>query len=223
MDSTPDFNRLARPYRWLEYLTFGPSLWRCRIYFLPQLSRCRHALILGDGDGRFTARLLRTNPNIEITAVDASSRMIESLQQAATPHRNRLKTTVADIRAWRPADPSAQYDLIVTHFFLDCLTTEEVASLAHRLTPHLRPEAIWVVSEFAIPPTLFGHIIAAPLVGFLYRAFRLLANLRIQALPDYPHALATAGWHLQEQHTTLRGLLTSQLWKRQPSSHVSLS
>jgi hypothetical protein len=218
MNPTPDFNRLARPYRWLEYLTFGPWLWRCRTYFLPQLNHCRHALILGDGDGRFTARLLRANPDIEITAVDASSRMIESLQQATAPYQNRLKTTVADVRTWRPADASAQYDLVVTHFFLDCLTTEEIASLAHRLAPHLTPEALWLVSEFAIPPTPFGCFIAAPLVAFLYRAFGLLTHLRIQALPDHPQALATAGWYLQEQHTHLRGLLVSQLWKHPPSS-----
>src|SRR6202034_2691193 len=79
--SAPNFNHLAGIYRWLEYLTFGPFLWRCRVHFLPKLAHCRRALILGDGDGRFTAHLLRENPHLKITAVDGSPRMIQSLQQ----------------------------------------------------------------------------------------------------------------------------------------------
>lgn len=212
MNPAPDFNRLARLYRWLEYFSFGPWLWRCRTHFLPQLACSCNALILGDGDGRFTARVLRSNPRIAITAIDASPQMIKSLQRAATPHQSRLTTLVADIRTWRPTD-SDQYDLIVTHFFLDCLTTAEVAGLASRLTPVLAPDALWLVSEFATPPTLFGRTIAAPLVDFLYLAFRLLTNLRLKALPDYRQALVDAGWSLHVQHTHLHGLLVSQMWK----------
>jgi hypothetical protein len=58
LTSPPNFDRIARPYRWLEYLTLGRSLERAREVFLPLLKDRRQALILGDGDGRFTARLL---------------------------------------------------------------------------------------------------------------------------------------------------------------------
>jgi len=208
----PNFNHLARIYRWLEYLTFGPFLWRCRTLFLPELAHCRHALILGDGDGRFTARLLRENPEIKIHAIDASPPMIKSLRQASKRHASRLITEITDIRTWKPAS-FAKYDLIVTHFFLDCLATEEVAALAGRLTPSVDPSALWLISEFAIPPTLFGRIVAAPLVGALYRVFRLITHLRQQSLPDHPYALTASGWALQQESTQLFGLLHSQLWR----------
>ena len=64
----PDFNRIARPYRWLEYLSFGPLLERCRFHRLPQMVDAKRALVLGDGDGRFLARLLRKNPQIQADA-----------------------------------------------------------------------------------------------------------------------------------------------------------
>src|SRR6185437_1080687 len=60
-NDTPKFDRLARVYRWMEWLSFGPYLSRCRRAFLPQLRDARRALVLGDGDGRFTAALLRRN------------------------------------------------------------------------------------------------------------------------------------------------------------------
>jgi SAM-dependent methyltransferase len=211
----PNFNRLARPYRWLEYLSFGPFLWRCRTYYLPELANCRQALVLGDGDGRFTAHLLRANAQIRITAIDASPRMIESLQKAATPHQDRLTTEVADLRTWRPHNVE-QYDLIVTHFFLDCLTTKEVRQLAARLSPAVAPDALWLVSEFATPGTVFGRAIAAPLVASLYLAFRILTGLSLRSLPDHPQALTASAWALKAQHTHLRGLLLSQLWQHHP-------
>jgi ubiquinone/menaquinone biosynthesis C-methylase UbiE len=213
MNPAPDFNRLARIYRWLEYLSFGPSLWRCRIHFLPHLLGCRRALVLGDGDGRFTARLLDANPRIQVTAVDASPRMIASLERAATLHRNRLTTEVADLRTWKPAE-SGQFDLIVTHFFLDCLDTNEIADLAQRLTPFLVPDALWLVSEFAIPKSRFCRPIAALLIGFLYRAFRLLTRLQQQSLPDYNRALIATGWARQSESAHLGGVLVSQLWRQ---------
>jgi ubiquinone/menaquinone biosynthesis C-methylase UbiE len=209
----PDFDHLAPIYRWLEYLTFGPFLQRCRVQFVPQVAHCRRALILGDGDGRFTARLLRENPAIRVHAVDASSRMMECLRQNSDRYGVRLTTEVTDIRTWMPAN-SAQYDLVVTHFFLDCLGTPEVEVLGRRLSAVLSPNALWLVSEFAIPPTFFGRTIAAPLVACLYRVFRRITNLIQQSLPDHPSALAASGWSLQTERAYLGGLLTSQLWKR---------
>ena len=213
----PNFDHLARPYRWLEYLSFGPLLWRCRICFLARLAGCRRALVLGDGDGRFTSRLLRSNPEIQVTAVDGSVRMIESLQRAASANRDRLTSLVADLRTWSP-DPneSLKYDLIVSHFFLDCLTSEDVACLAQRIAPALKPNAFWLISEFAIPDTLFGRVVAAPIVWSLYLAFRLLTGLSVDSLPDYAEILKTAGWSLKLEEKHLHGLLISQLWQHAP-------
>jgi SAM-dependent methyltransferase len=207
----PNFDRLARPYRWLEYLTFGPFLWRTRTHFLSQLAHCRRALILGDGDGRFTACLLRANPKIQVHAVDASPEMLHSLQKKAGSHACRVTLEIADLRHWHP-DPSIQYDLIATHFFLDCLATPEVADLARRLNPATAPNVLWLVSEFAIPPTRFGSFLAAPLVSFLYFAFRLLTSLKLTHLPDHQKSLRSAGWTLQSSHPYLNGLLLSELW-----------
>lgn len=214
MPHAPNFNRLAPIYRWLEYLTFGPFLHRCRTRFLPQLHHCQNALILGDGDGRFTAALLRSNPAIHVTAIDASPAMLASLRKRCATHASRLTTQIADLREWIPTLSTPRYDLVATHFFLDCLSTEEVAHLAQRIAPAATPNALWIISEFAIPPNAFGRFAAAPLVWLLYRAFRLLTGLRQQSLPNHPSALTSAGWSLQSQIPQLHGLLSSQLWQR---------
>lgn len=209
-----NFNRLARLYRWMEYASFGPWLWWCRCAFLFEFRNCRRAAILGDGDGRFTARLLVANPFIEIDAVDASEAMLRSLMRRAGPHAQRIRTRCGDARNWQPN--GQPYDLIVTHFFLDCLTTAEVRTLAMKMRGCAAPAAQWVVSEFAAPEGWFGRAVARPIIWLLYRAFGLLTGLAVRRLPDHCAALREAGFALEKRRTWIGGLLASELWRAKP-------
>ena len=199
------FDRLARPYRWLEYLTFGRALERCRFHYLPQLANTQRALVLGDGDGRFAARLHCT----QIHAVDASPAMLALLGRRCG---GRAHLHTHDLATGLPAQLATAFDLVATHFFLDCLTTPQVAALAAAVRPRMAPNALWVVSEFAIP-TGFARWPARAVIAALYTAFGLLTGLRTRQLPHYRSALAAQGLVLQHSHNTLCGLLTSELWR----------
>jgi SAM-dependent methyltransferase len=218
MNRPPDFDRLAGLYRWMEMASFGPWLWWCRCAFLANLGTCHRALILGDGDGRFTARLLRSNSYLHVDAVDASPAMLQALARRAPPHADRLRTHLADARCWLPDAPHAAqpYDLVITHFFLDCLTSLEVRALATTLRPTLSPSALWVVSEFSVPPNWYGRLVARPVVQGLYLAFGWLTGLTVRALPDHPSALSASGFTLHARRTWLAGLLVSELWSATP-------
>ena len=148
----------------MEWLSFGPWLARCRRAFLNDMAHARRALVLGDGDGRFTAALLKANPQVQVDAVDASAAMLRALKRRAGPNAERVRACVGDARRWTPDVQG--YDLVATHFFLDCLITDEVRALAARIRPALSPDAAWVVSEFAVPRGLYGRLVARPLVSF---------------------------------------------------------
>jgi ubiquinone/menaquinone biosynthesis C-methylase UbiE len=209
----PNFNPVARPYRWLEYLTLGRTLQSCRTHYLLQLLDCRRALVLGDGDGRFLAQLLTQNPRLRADAVDTSATMLQLLRQrceAATPNAAaRLRTHNANALTFLLDDP---YDLIVTHFFLDCFTQPELESLITRITPKLSPGALWLISDFRIP-TGAMRLPAKLLVRSLYFAFRLLTGLRTTHLPDYATPLTQVGLTRIAQHHSLAGILTTELWR----------
>jgi SAM-dependent methyltransferase len=212
--SPPNFDRLAPFYRWMEALSFGPWLWWCRCAFLLEMFQARRALTFGDGDGRFTARLLRENPAIEVSAVDASPAMLATLRRRARRNAARLRTEVADARTWTPSDmDSGSYDLVYTHFFLDCLTEDDIRRLAERVRPLIASTGIWVVSEFAIPEGWTGSIVARPLVSFLYGAFGLLTGLSVRCLPDHGLALRQTGFDLRQRRAWLMGLLVSEVWE----------
>lgn len=208
---TPRFDRLAGVYRWMEHLTFGPLLARCRFAFLPRLVASRRGLVLGDGDGRFTARLLQANRMVEVDAVDASRAMLDALLRRAGTDAVRVHAYCADAREWQPRN--VQYDLVASHFFLDCLTTDEVAVLAARVRRAVSPPACWVISEFTVPQGRYGRLIDGPLVWLLYRAFGVMTGLAVRSLPDHAGALRGAGFTLEERQTWLSGLLAAEFWR----------
>jgi ubiquinone/menaquinone biosynthesis C-methylase UbiE len=208
-----NFDRIARPYRWLEYGSFGPWLERCRSAQLVHLTGARHALLLGDGDGRFLARLLAAHATLTADVVDSSHAMLRILdrrvRRSGRQARQRICLHHADALEW---NPTRSYDLIVSHFFLDCFFPGQLEQLLDRLLPYAVPGARWVISEFAIPPsTLVAHL-ARGIVGLLYRAFGLLTGLRVRALPDYGTALRRRGLLPLHDCRYLAGLLRSQVW-----------
>jgi hypothetical protein len=228
-----DFDCLARVYRWLEYLTFGPMLSRCRQHYLGRLGHARRALVLGDGDGRSVARFLRSNPHVNVDVVDSSAAMLRQVSRRIAGSRRRVTFHRCDALDFDPsasfaADSSAtdavaptdetpaRYDLVVTHFFLDCFSTAELEILVQRIGPYLAPNALWLVSEFAVPPSQpaawLGRLLARIVVGCLYRAFGLLTGLRIRKLPAYEGILESARFKLLERHFSLGGLLKTELW-----------
>ena len=212
------FDRVARIYRTMEVLSFGPMLERCRFSSIGELGQCRRALVLGDGDGRFVARLLKAHPQLRADAVDASPAMLRLLEARVrrAGAAVRLTTRCADARSFEPRRSASGcgYDLVATHFFLDCLTEDETEELIARVRPCLAPGAVWVVSEFAVPE---GRRMRAwwarRVIGFLYAAFRVLTGLAVREVPPWPALLARHGFTRRRSQLWLGGLLVSEVWE----------
>jgi SAM-dependent methyltransferase len=210
-----NFDRIARPYRWLEYLTLGRALERCRLHYLPNLLRQKRALILGDGDGRFLAQLLAQNRHLHADAVDISATMLKLLSrrcQATDPNiASRLQIHHTNALDFSPSRKE-KYDLVVTHFFLDCLTQPDLESLIHRISSTLVPGAIWLLSDFRVPSGPMRRP-SKLVIRTLYLAFRVLTGLRTTHLPDHATPLAQAGLTRVANHHRLAGLLTTEIWQ----------
>ncbi|HVA63247.1 MAG TPA: class I SAM-dependent methyltransferase [Terriglobales bacterium] len=209
-----NFDRIAPLYRALEYASFGPMLARCRCAWLPALGNNHRALVYGDGDGRFLARLLRQAPAVQVDSVDCSPAMLRRQQRRAERAgvAARVRLHRADARAFQP--PQGPYDLVVTHFFLDCLSEAELEALLAGVLPHLAPNARWLVSEFAVAPRGWRRLPTRLVVGGLYLAFRWITGLQVRRLPDYAAALARHDFRRTALRPFLGGLLRSEQWTR---------
>ncbi len=202
-----NFDPLARLYRYLEYAMFGPALWRRRVAYLGRLGTSRRVLMVGEGDGRFLSAFLRANPLASVDYFDGSAKMLALARDRAGENGARVRFFEADVLAisqW-----PATYDTVITHFFLDCFSEEELGRLVPLIGQAVEPGGCWVVSEFQDKPR--G---AEMLLGGLYLFFGVTTGLRTRQLADYPGALVGAGFGLVEAETSLAGLLTSEIWSR---------
>lgn len=207
---TANFDRVARVYRWAEYVALGTLLQRTRMHFLPQVASRKRALLFGDGDGRFLAELLSRNVELQATAVDSSKRMLHLLSARCKPYTNRLNTVHG---AAQCVVPDSDTDLIVSHFFLDCLTQGDVSTLTQRIARALRPGAAWLLSDFAVPDVPWLRRPAALYIRLLYLVFRVSTGLRVSHLPDIQGAMHIAGFRRVGRHTSLFGILYTELWQ----------
>src|SRR3954468_6858375 len=167
-------DRIAPLYVVGERLFFGHALERCRIAHLPTLGRYEAALVCGDGDGRFLRSLVRSRTVSNIDYVDVSRRMTclarrRAGQQAggSGPH---VEFFCADIRE---VESPRRYDLIATHFFLDCFGDDEIHEVIHAIASHAAGNPTWLVSEFQIPQRGLARLAGSLVIGGLYLAFRL--------------------------------------------------
>jgi cyclopropane fatty-acyl-phospholipid synthase-like methyltransferase len=208
-----NFDRIARPYRILEYLTLGKILERTRMHFLPRLPASGNVLVLGDGDGRFLEHLLATNLGLRATALDSSEEMLRLLRERCAPYASRLRTLHGDALGFIPP-ANASYDLLVTHFFLDCLTEPQLDELVQHLSAALAPDALWLFSDFRIPPGSMRWP-ARILVRSLYLAFRVITGLRVTQLPNHGPFLSAAGFRRIDRQLFFFGILTTELWQRE--------
>lgn len=211
----PGFDLLAPIYPSMEQLLAGPRLQRCRTAWIDELAGARRLLVAGVGHGPALAGLLQRHPDLHITCVDASARMLAVAQQRARRaglDLDRLEFVHATLPDWQP--PTGQFDAIATHFFLDCFAPEQlgpvVAALARAATPDVR----WIVSDFTVPARGPARWRALAVHRLMYLFFRIVTQLPARRVTPPDPVLAAHGFHLRRRQTHDWGLLHADLWQR---------
>lgn len=210
------FDAVAPWYRSLETIAFGNALQRCRVAYLSEVGSSRRALVVGEGNGRFLCELLRAHSEVEVDCVDASDRMLELarqlIQRELPRSASRVRFLHHDIMSWTL--PENHYDLVVTHFVLDCFPAAELAGVIQRLARAAKPKAVWLLADFRLPARGLARFRARVWLAVMYRFFRLTARISANELIDPTPYLQAEGFALARQRLFRRGMLKSDLWRR---------
>jgi len=209
------FDAVAPWYRLLESIAFGNALQKARIACLDEIGSARRAFIVGEGNGRFLADVLQRYPLLRIDCLDSSERMLDLAQRhvlETTPDEiGRVTFIRDDVRSWTPND---RYNLIVTHFFLDCFSTQQVGLIVAKLAQAAAPNATWLLADFRIPEGGFARAHAKAWLAVMYWFFRSVAGIEAHELVDPSPFLRVEGFTLARQHLLRLGMLKSELWRR---------
>lgn len=207
---------IAVYYETLERLCFGNALEERRWAFLHDAQESRYALICGGGDGRFLARLIASNPQVEVDFVECSPKMTLLAQRRIAgmghPATSRVHFFVGDIRDFAPRFRG--YDLIAANFFFDCFGEQEVRNLIERVSRWTSTGTMWMISEFQATGGWLARLWKSAIIRGLYLGFRVTTGLRVNKIPNYTLPLLMAGFERSREETSFGGLLHSSVWRR---------
>ena len=207
-------DRIAPWFELAERLSFWNALEQRRFAYLNRLKESRRAILCGEGDGRFLVALLQANPAIEVTYIDSSREMMRiaerRVQGLHKSRRSRVNFHCGDVMEFDP--PCGDYDLVATHFFLDCFAPKDVSRLIASVKQWTHPRAKWLVSEFRYAESSFGRLWTSLIIRGIYAGFGALTGLQVNRIPRYAPLFLSSGFGLQESDTALGGLLISELW-----------
>ncbi len=206
------FDSIAPFYRWLETIAFGNSLQNARIAFLDRIGAPKRVLIVGEGNGRFLDALLQKHPALNIDCVDASARMLHLASKVARDNSAHVQFLQKDVLTWSPEEHA--YDLIVTHFFLDCFNERELAKVVGILANSATRNAIWLLADFSIPSGALRKAHAQAWLWAMHRFFRVLAGISARKLIDPSPFLAAHGFRCLKREKRRAGMLISEMWER---------
>lgn len=208
------FDVLAPHYRWMEFVLAGEKLQRCRTAFLEKAMGAKKVLILGEGNGRFLVECRRKLPEAKIICVDASARMLAEAKERLSRARGdcrRVDFVCANALEWIP--PEDGFDLIVTHFFLDCFHKEQLELLITKLTGAVVPGANWLLADFQAASEGLERWRSRIILWMMYRFFRVVTRLPAGKLTPPDDLLGRTGFRLQERRVSEWGLLRSDWWQ----------
>ena len=210
------FDPVAPWYRALETIAFGGALQRCRVACLGGIRAPERALIVGEGNGRFLCELLRAHPGIDVDCVDASERMLllarKHVERELPEHTGQVHFLQCDITFWAP--PENPYDLVVTHFVLDCFAESELADIIKNLARSAKSDAVWLLADFCLPDRRLARLQARLWLAVMYLFFRITARIQARELIDPTPLMQSEGFAVARQHLFRGGMMKSELWRR---------
>lgn len=204
MNRRKGFDAVAGYYDRLARIVFGKSILLSQTYFLGTISPTSRVLVVGGGTGWWLKEFLHQKPGCRILYIDVSSEMLSrAMKSVGDDKRITFRLGTED-----SIKETNEFDAVLTFFFLDLFSHEELRGVITKIKVALKPNAYWLVSDFI--NTTWWH---AYLLSIMYSFFRISTGLRNKSLPDWPGLLLESNFRLQEHKMFFGRFIKSGLYK----------
>jgi ubiquinone/menaquinone biosynthesis C-methylase UbiE len=180
------YDSIARVYDQLAKLAFGDQIIDSQVHFLTSVPDNSTVLIIGGGTGWIAKELLKIKPRCRITFVDASAKMI-SIAKASNVS---TLVNIDFVHGTEDNIPEGRYDVVITNFFLDLFSPKELDVVLQKIKARLVPQAIWLVTDFQKPKTMWQKFVLA----FMYRFFAFVTRLKNRELSNLFEGIKKIGF-----------------------------
>ncbi|MDB4474363.1 class I SAM-dependent methyltransferase [Opitutaceae bacterium] len=206
------FDRIAPHYRWLEPVLAGGVLQEARLAHVAVLDGAENILLVGEGPGHFLTALRQRRPDVPITVIDSSRRMLDLAATATAGPTRFIQLDLTNTPL-----PEGQWDGIVTHCFLDCFNPTTLGGVVDRIVKRATPDADWLITDFALPSGGWRRTRARLIHALMYRTFRLTTGLEARRWTDPSPLLRTHGFKLSARIPLNHGLIVADHWQKRLS------
>jgi tRNA (cmo5U34)-methyltransferase len=199
------FDRIAFVYDFLAKLIFGKSIKESQKHFLNKIEDVSKVLILGGGTGWLLTELLKAKPNCKVCYIDASEKMISLSKNKIKPKQlvHFIHGTEQDIPL------STKYDVVLTNFYLDLFTDQQLEGIMVKIRSSLETGANWIVTDFVNN----GKWWQKTMLKIMYWFFRITCNIEPKKLPEWNRPIEKSGMKEIESKTFYHGFIETALYR----------
>ncbi|RYY34309.1 MAG: class I SAM-dependent methyltransferase [Sphingobacteriaceae bacterium] len=202
-----DYSKTAWFYDALSRMVFGNALNLSQAFFLSHIPEGANVLIVGGGTGKILEDIALIHPNgLQITYVEISATMI-----ALSQKRNVGDNTIDFLT--QPAEnleTPGYFDVVITPFLLDNYTSEQLPGFIAHISKQLKPSGLWLNTDFQLTGKWWQKVLLKTMYGF----FKLFADIKTSALPDFNAAFADAGYQLKAKKDFYGDFVGAQVWMK---------
>lgn len=209
------FDRLAPHYRWMEAVLVGGLMQRCRTHWMNEVRDSRHALFVGEGNGRMLEACATALPECRFTVLDRSEEMLRQARRRWKQSGGSQPITFEQADLRYSSAVGDKYDLIVTNFFLDCFSPEELPQVISNISLSASARSRWLVADFCLPQNGWRRARARASLALAYGFFRVTTGISARRITPPDDALSAAGFVLQKREHFNFGMLNADLWERE--------
>lgn len=197
-----NFNTVSPVYDLLARMVFGKTLEKAKISQLGSISDGQTILFIGGGTGATLNYLNGHFNKLKVDYVEMSSGMIKKAKMRSTGNLS-IDFHNLPIEDFEGHD----YDIVLTEFFFDLFSTEEIDKLVLHISNKLGPDGLWIDTDFRNT----SNILHKTLMAATYMFFRMMVNLKVKRLVDHTDLLGKNKLTVKSEKIFRDGLVTSRL------------
>ncbi|PWJ42499.1 class I SAM-dependent methyltransferase [Sediminitomix flava] len=211
-----EYDRIAFIYDKLVSLVFGKSIHKAQVAFLDKLEDGDKVLIVGGGTGWILEEIFKRIKPSKLIYVEASSEMIKLSEQRNVSKLNHEYIEFIHSDSLLFAS-NVQFDVIITNFFLDLFTNEELQGWKSQILNLLKPRGFWFVSDFQLVYSSLDSYWQRVFSLFMHRFFKLFTSLRRNQFPNWESLFDDVNLQIIASQSFFRGMIFSKVYSYKDS------
>ena len=199
-----NFDFVAPFYDTLAKIVFKDRLINAKSSLLTLIKPNATVLILGGGTGQLLEQLDNLNTPFQIVFLESSENMLQLAKRRSFGKQLKvdfMHQSVFDLTSKTP------FDVVITNFFLDVFTKEDLLQVIDLIYSSLKKEGSWIVTDFQKESINIKHRL---LLTMMHLFFRIFSRLQAKDITDFGSLLQSKGLILKQEKLFMKTFVFSR-------------